>query len=156
MSARHYHIDNMIPQLDEMREAVAAAAHDESNERSHKAYMRQAQSLRAIYGQVTSTWFNVEQELKSKTGSADEETTELLYAERLGDWLRAHAKYTLDTMEGGEIDIVNQCSNFREEELAILRLYAQRHHAMVADYCEKHATALEERAEELRNAVPRP
>ena len=157
MSARTTHIENMIPELDTMRDAVAAAAREETDTQSHHAYMRQARSLRAMYGQITSTWFNVEQEVKAETGSVDEETVELRYAERLGQWLRAHARDVAETMEGGEIDMLNECSSFKPAELATTRLFAARHHDMVAEFCERNAEALDDRAAALRGETsPRP
>jgi hypothetical protein len=152
MSARTAHLENMIPELDGMRDTVAAAAREEADKHSHHAYLMQAKSLRTMYGQITSTWFNTAQEVKAETGEADENVIELRYAERLGHWLRAHASNTDDMMEGGETDGMSGHS-FGESELAITRLYAQRHHEMVAEYCDRHATALEERAGELRVAV---
>jgi hypothetical protein len=156
MSARTTHLENMIPELDGMRDTVAVAAREEADNHSHRAYLMQAKSLRTMYGQITSTWFNTAQEVKAETVEADEDVIELRYAERLGRWLRTHASNTGDMMEGGETDALNQHS-FGESELAITRLYAHRHHEMVSDYCERHAAALDDRAATLRGDVlPRP
>ncbi len=145
MSARTTHLENMIPELDVMRETVAADARDEAEMISHRAFLMQAKSLRTIYGQITSMWFNTAQEVKAETGEADEDTIELRYAERLGHWLRSHVRNTADMTEDGETDLTNQKS-MSESELAIVRLYALRHHEMVAGYCERHAATLDERA----------
>jgi hypothetical protein len=150
MSARTTHIENMIPGLDAMREAVAAAAREEADMLSHRAYLMQARSLRTMYGQITSTWFNTAQEVKAETGDTDDEAIELRYAERLSHWLRAHVGNAAGMMEGGETDATNE-NAFSESELAITRLYALRHHEMVADYCEEHAAALDDRAAVLRD-----
>lgn len=152
MSARITHIQNMIPELDVMRDAVAAAARDAADMPSHRAYLMQAKSLRAMYGQITSTWFNTAQEVKAETGETDEDTIELRYAERLGHWLRSHVRNTADMTEGGETDLASQ-NSMSEGELAIVRTYALRHHEMVAAFCEKHAAALDERAAALRGDV---
>lgn len=149
MTARVTHIENMIPELDGMRDAVAASARDETEMLSHSAYLMQAKSLRAMYGQITSTWFNTAQEVKAETGEVDEDEVELRYAVRLGDWLRAHVRHTADMTEGGETDLMNRKS-LSVSELAIARTYALRHHEMVAAFCEKHAAALDERAAALR------
>ncbi len=154
MSARATHLENMIPELDAMRDIVAAAAHNEADMLSHRAYLMQAKSLRMMYGQITSTWFNATQEVKSEKGVADEETVEVRYAERLAHWLRAHVRHTADMTEGGETDLLNQRSSLSQSELAIIRQYALKHHEMVADYCEKQATALDERAAVLREQAP--
>ncbi len=147
MSARVIHLENMIPELDVMRDAVAATARDAADMPSHRAYLMQAKSLRTMYGQVTSTWFNAAQEVKAETGDADESEVELRYAERLGHWLRAHVRQTADMTEGSETDVLD------ESELAIVRTYALRHYEMVAAFCEKHAEALEDRAVALRGDV---
>jgi hypothetical protein len=153
MSARQTHLEKMIPELDAMRDSVAAAARDETDKLSHRAYLMQAKSLRTMYGQITSTWFNTAQEVKAESGEDDEDVVELRYGERLGHWLRAHVGHTADMTEGGETDLANQRGDLSESELAIVRLYALRHHEMVAAYCEKHAAALDERLEELRASL---
>lgn len=156
MSARAIHLENMIPELDGMRDAVAASARNETEMLSHRAYLMQAKSLRTMYGQITSTWFNAAQEVKAETGETDEATIELRYAERLGQWLRSHVRNTAEMTEGGETDLASQ-NSMSEGELVIVRLYALRHHEMVAAFCEKHAAALDERAATLRDeAVARP
>jgi hypothetical protein len=155
MSARATHLENMIPELDAMRDAVASAAHADADVHSYRAYLMQAKSLRTMYGQITSTWVNTAQELKAEFGEVDGSVIELHYAERLGQWLRAHLKHTADGTEGGEIDRLR--TNFSESELAIVRQSALRHHEMVAGFCEKHVAALDERAAALRSdALPRP
>lgn len=153
MSARVTHLESMIPELDVMRDAVAAAARNETDMLSHRAYLMQAKSLRTMYGQITSTWFNTAQEVKAEIGEDDGDIVELRYAERLGNWLRAHASQASDMTEGGATDLANQRGNLSESELAIVRLYALRHHEMVAAYCERHAAALDERAAALREDV---
>lgn len=147
MSARATHIGNMIPELDAMREAVAAASHADTDLRSQQAYRMQAKNLRTMYGQIQSTWFNTAQEVEAQTGETDEAVVELRYAERLGEWLRSHIETTTESLEGGDIDRGRDLS---PRELYIARLAARRHHEMVADYCERHVAALAERAEELR------
>lgn len=149
MSAKTQHLDRMLPKLDEMRDAVARAAHVDPDARSHQAHLMQARALRAIYGQITSTWVNTAQEL-SRTGDVADEDVELLYAERLGSWLRAHVADTEARKQGLP-------SDFSRNDRDIVKLYAARHFDMVAEYCETHAAALEERVLELRSsAAPKP
>ncbi|NTF23608.1 hypothetical protein G6L37_35125 [Agrobacterium rubi] len=157
MSARRSHLKSMIPELDEMREAVAATARGEYNGISHRAYMKQAQSLRSIYAQITSTWHNVAQEVHAERGESLPDVVELRYAERVSGWLREHARKTGELTEGGDLDLVNASSSMGRSDLAIIRLYASRHYEMVADYCERSAAVLDARAGELRDpSLPRP
>lgn len=157
MSAREVHIAAMIPELDEMRSEVAASAHEETDNISLRAYHFQAVSLRSIYGQIASMWFNLSQEVKRETGEMVEDVIELRYVEHLSQWLREHVTNTAAMMEGGELDLISQKSRFTDIQLAATREYAVRHHAMVSDYCERSASTLDERAMELRGGVmPRP
>lgn len=152
MSGRANHLKNMIPELDGMRDAVAAAARNETDMLSHRAYLMQAKSLRAMYGQIMSTWFSAAQEVKAEIGEDDEDIIEQRYAERLGKWLRQHVARTADMTEGGEADLMSQ-KTAGESELAIIRTYASRHYEMVAAFCERHAAALEDRAAALRGDI---
>lgn len=148
MSARDTHWNSMIPELDAMREAVASAAHVETDRTSHLAYMMQAKSLRAVYGAITSIWFNTAQELGS-VGPQNEEAVELRYVERLSHWLRTHESQTADAMEGGTVDAANVRSGLTKDELSVIRRYAARHHDMIGEFCIRHAAALEARAGEI-------
>ena len=150
MSAKSTHFESMIPELNVMRDVVAAAAHNDADKLSYRAHLRQAKSLRTMYGQITS-WFNVAQELKVSTGEINDNAVELRYAERLALWLRGHLRQTSDAIEGGETDVLHHQPNLSKEELAIMRLFALRHREMIAEYCERHSAILEARAAELCN-----
>lgn len=151
MSARKAHLEAMIPELDTMREDVASTARNDSDVISHRAYMKQAQCLRTIYGQIASTWFNAEQEVRNELGEAVDDVVELRYVTRLSDWLRAHVVQTADLTEGGAADIARQSSGVGEREVQINRLFADRHYKMIAEFCERSALALDERGRELRS-----
>ena len=151
MSARKAHLEAMVPELDAMREDVASTARNDSDVISHRAHMKQAQSLRAIYGQIASTWFNAEQEVMNELGEVVDDVVELRYVTRLSEWLRAHVARTVDLTEGGVADISSQSSGVGEREVQINRLYAIRHHKMIAEFCERSALALDERACQLRS-----
>ena len=148
MSARNDHLCRMLPRLEEMRDAVARAARVDPDRLSHQAHLMQARTLRLIYGQITSTWANAAQEVAREAGEADEADVELLYAERLGHWLRAHVADTACQRESGEVR--SRSGESSESDRDVVRVFAQRHYDMVAEYCETHADALERRAAELR------
>lgn len=136
-----------------MRSAVASAVGSETDPVSHRAYLYQAESLTEMFIQISSTWFDVELELRNSTFGEADEGVELIYAERLAHWMRSHARVAAD----GEIDPnrVKAKLGRLDHYLAAHRLYAARHHEMVADYCECVGLTLDARAEELRRSASR-
>ena len=156
MTDRRTHMNWMLPELEAMRHAVADGAAAEKEPVSRRAFAYQEGAFSDIRGKVSSMWFDVELELRGKTyGDADEDV-ELIFAERLSRWLRGHAAYAAGVAEdGAKIDPsrVKAKADQLQTYLAGHRLYAIRHHAMVAGYCNRVATALEHRADELRKAM---
>jgi hypothetical protein len=145
----------MLPELAMMRSVVASSAGSEMDPVSHRAYLYQAESLTDMFLQVSNVWFDVELEMRQSTyGEADEEV-ELVYAERLARWMRSHAGYVARVAAGGEIDPDKVKAKWGQLDVYIAghRLYAERHHEVVADYCERVASSLDARAEELRQSV---
>lgn len=121
----------------------------------HHACVTHFRSLSTISRMLRDAWFDAELELRGSTLGQEDDEVELLFSERLAAWLRDHAAYVACVAAGGEIDPCRVKAGHRQLELYLAghRLYAERHHEMVAGYCDRVATSLEHRAAELRGRM---
>lgn len=146
--------DVMLAELNAMRDEVASLARAEPDKTSYRAYLLQARNLRLILSQ--SAGIRADADARAvRACVTDDAAIEQDYLDMLSKWLVEHEASVSETREGGAVDKANVTS-MSTAELTATRLYAERYHAMIAGFCQRHAAALRERAEELEAELGAP
>jgi gluconate kinase len=151
MSNHDHPVDAMIRQLRALRDNVAALARNEKDGLSYRAYLLQARSLLSIEEAAGS--LHADASIKAmREDMTDEAHVERYWLEMVADWLTEHEKACRDSLEGGSTEKLSFLLSAADKG-TVRGIHAQRHHAMIENFCKSHAATLRERCDELDAGV---